>query len=113
MLQKQTYQPPILGESNCPQTYHTFWKMMAKTRRLPPSNKRLEKFVAPRFPLTMVQLTEQVNYPDLLSREFEVYAQAYDSIVKQKNYYAVVTLPLYTVGVINANTKPYYSSSEL
>ena len=75
---------------------------MAKTRRLPPSNKRLEKFVAPRFPLTMLQLTEQVNYPDLLSREFEVYAQAYDGIVKQKNYYAVVTLPLYTVGVINA-----------
>ena len=102
ILQTQTYQPPILGESTCPQTYHTFWKMKAKTRRLPPSNTKLEKFVAPRFPLTMLQLTEQVNYPDLLSMEFVAYAQAYDSIVKQKNYSSVVTLPLYTVGVINA-----------
>ena len=104
ILLKQTYQPPILGESTCPQTYHTFWKLKAKTRKLPPSYKKLVKFVAPRFPLTMLQLTEQVNYPDLLSREFVAYAQAYDSIVKQKNYASVVTLPLYTVGVENSES---------
>ena len=104
ILQKQTYQPPILGDSTCPQTYHTFWKLKAKTRKLPPSNKKLVKYVAPRFPLTMLQLTEQVNYPDLLSREFVAYAQAYDSIVKQKNYASIVTLPLYTVGVENSES---------
>ena len=29
----------------------------------------------------MLQLADQVNFPDLLSREFVAYAQAYDSIV--------------------------------
>ena len=101
-LQKETFQPPILEEASCPSTYHIFWNLKAKTRQLPPDNKKVVKFVAPRFPLTMLQLTEQVNYPDLLSMEFVAYAKAYDSIVKQKNFASIVTNPIHSVGVQNS-----------
>ena len=100
-LQKETFQPPILEEA-CPSTYHIFWNLKAKTRQLPPDNKKVVKFVAPRFPLTMLQLAEQVNFPELLSKEFEVYAHAYDSIVKQKNFASINTVPFHSVGVLNS-----------
>ena len=102
IMQKQIYQPPILDDASCPATYHAFWKLKAKTRRLPPNNEKLTKFVAPHFPLTMLQLAEQCNFPDLLAKEFTVFAQAYDGIVKQKNYSSVTTTTLYTVGVLNS-----------
>ena len=101
-MHKQTYFPPILDDSSCPATYHTFWKLEAKTRRLPPKNEKTTKFVAPRFPLTMLQLAEQCNFPDLLAKEFTVYAQAYDGIVKQKNYSQITTTTEYTVGITNS-----------
>ena len=102
IMQKQIYRPPILDETSCPTTYHAFWKLKAKTRRLPPNNEKLTKFVAPHFPLTMLQLAEQCNFPDLLAKEFIVFAQAYDGIVKQRNYSSVTTTTLYTVGVLNS-----------
>ena len=56
--------------------------MKAKTRQLPPNNNKSIKFVAPRYPLTMLQLAEEVNFPDLLSKEFEASANPYDHLVK-------------------------------
>ena len=53
IVQKQTYQPPILNETSCPTTYHAFWKLKAQTRRLPPNQTKISKYVAPRFSLTM------------------------------------------------------------
>ena len=82
-LQKEIFKPPILEEASCPSTYNIYWNLKAKTRRLPPDNRKVLKFVAPRFPMTMLQLAEQVNFPELLSKEFEAYAHANDSIVKQ------------------------------
>ena len=101
-LQKETFQPPILKEASCPSTYHIFWNLKAKTRQLPPDNKKVVKFVAPRFPLETLQLAEQVNFPELLSKEFVAYAHAYDSIVKQKNFASIVTVPIHSVGVQNS-----------
>ena len=60
---KETYLPPILSDMNCPATYTDFFHMKSKTRQLPPDNKRVVKFVAPRFPLEMLHLAEQVNFP--------------------------------------------------
>ena len=102
ILNKQTYQPPILDSSSCPSTYTIFWNLKAKTRKLPPENKRIEKFVAPHFPRTMLKLAEQVNFPDLLNKEFEAHAHAYDSLVKENNFASISTAPTYTVGVINS-----------
>ena len=50
----------------------------------------------------MLQLAEQCNFPDLLAKEFTVYAQAYDGIVKQKNYSQITTTTEYIVGVTNS-----------
>ena len=101
-LQMETFQPPILVEASCPPTYHIFWNLKAKTRQLPPNNKKVVKFVAPRFPLRMLQLAERVNFPELLSKEFEVYAHAYNSIVKQNNFASINTVPFHSVGVLNS-----------
>ena len=101
-LQQETFQPPILEEASCPPTYHIFWNLRAKTRQLPPDNKKVVKFVAPRFPLRMLQLAERVNFSELLSKEFEVYAHAYDCIVKQKNFASINTVPFHSVGVLNS-----------
>ena len=61
------------------------------------------KSVAPRFPLTMLQLAEEINFPgNLLSREFLAYAEAYDNIIKQYNYSSEVTISQYKVGVTNS-----------
>ena len=100
--EKETYLPPILSDINCPATYTDFFQMKAKTRQLPPNNKKTIKFVAPRYPLTMLQLAEEVNFPDLLSKEFEAYAHAYDHLVKQNNFASINTVPFYSVGVINS-----------
>ena len=99
---KETYLPPILSDINCPATYTDFFQMKAKTRQLPPNNKKNIKFVAPRYPLTMLQLAEEVNFPDLLSKEFEAYAHSYDHIVKLNNFASINTVPFYSVGVINS-----------
>ena len=50
----------------------------------------------------MLQLAEEVNFPDLLSKEFEAYAHAYDHLVKQNNFASINTVPFYSVGVINS-----------
>ena len=102
IVQKQTYRPPILDDTSCPTTYHTFWKLKAQTRRLPPNQTKISKYVAPRFSLTMLQLAEQCNIPDLLSKEFTVFAQAYDEIVQVENYLLVDTTTPYKVGVSNS-----------
>ena len=100
---KPTYKPDILEEHSCPYNYHVFWFLQAKTRRLPPYNKRYTRFVAPRLPLTMLELAERVNFPDLLSREFVAFAQAYDTLVQEKNFASIDTVvqgP--SIGVTNA-----------
>ena len=99
---KPTYKPPILEEPSCPPTYHIFWNLKAKTRRLSPNAKGYTRFVAPRFPLTTLQLAEQVNFPDLLSREFVAFAQAYDTIVKRKDFASTTTVCQYPIGITNA-----------
>ena len=99
---KQTYRPPILDEQNCPFNYHAFWQLKAKTRRLPPSNRRNHRFVAPRLPLTMLQLAEQVNFPELLSKEFVAFAEAYDTIVRSANFASIDTVLQCPIGVMNA-----------
>ena len=101
---KEEFRPPILDEVSCPANYHTFWKLKAKTRRLPPSNKRELRFVAPRFPITMLQWAEQINIPDLLSQEFTQFAQAYDKIVQQRNAISLDNIFLYTIGVTNSHS---------
>ena len=101
-LQKEIFKPPILEEASCPSTYNIYWNLKAKTRRLPPDNRKVLKFVAPRFPITMLQLAEQVNFPELLSKEFETYAHAYDSIVKQRSLASIETVPFHSVGVQNS-----------
>ena len=102
-LQKEIFKPPILEEASCPSTYKIYWNLKAKTRRLPPDNKKILKYVAPRFPLTMLQLAEEINFPgNLLAREFVAYAEAYDNIIKQYNYSSEVTISQYKVGVTNS-----------
>ena len=49
-----------------------------------------------------LQLAEEVNFPDILSREFISYAQAYDNILQQYNYSSEVTISQYKVGVTNS-----------
>ena len=98
---KPTYKPPILEEPSCKQTYIQFWNLKAKTRRLPPNGKRYTRFVAPHLPLTMLELAKQVNFPDLLSREFTSFAQAYDTLVQEKNFASIETV-VHNVGVHNA-----------
>ena len=99
---RETYRPPILDEQNCPFNYHAFWQLKAKTRRLPPSNRRNHRFVAPRLPLTMLQLAEQVNFPELLSKEFVAFAEAYDTIVRSANFASIDTVLQCPIGVMNA-----------
>ena len=100
---KPTYKPPILEEPSCPPTYIQFWNLTAKTRRLPPTGKRYTRFVAPRLPLTMLELAKQVNFPDLLSREFTSFAQAYDTLVQEKNFAAIETIvPGPSIQICNA-----------
>ena len=100
---KPTYKPSILEENSCPFNYHVFWLLKAKTRRLLPNRKRYTRFVAPRFPLsTALQLAEQVNCPDLLDKEFVAFAQAYDTIVQEKDYTSIDRILEFPIGVINA-----------
>ena len=101
-FQKPTYKPPILEEPSCPPNFRVFFNLKAKTRRLPPNVKSYAKFVAPRFPLTMLQLAERVHFPDLLSREFVAFAQAYDTIVKEKDFASTTTVCQYPIGVTNS-----------
>ena len=98
---KPTYKPPILEESTCPPTYHTFWNLKAKTRKLP-HKLPITKYVAPRFPREMLQCAEQVDFPDLLSREFVAFAQAYDTIVKQKDFVSIDTITQCQIGITNS-----------
>ena len=99
---KPTYKPPILEEPSCPPNFRVFFNLKAKTRRLPPNVKSYAKFVAPRFPLTMLQLAERVHFPDLLSREFVAFAQAYDTIVKEKDFASTTTVCQYPIGITNS-----------
>ena len=101
-FQKPTYKPPILEEPSCPPNFRVFFNLKAKTRRLPPNVKSYAKFVAPRFPLTMLQLAERVHFPDLLSKEFVAFAQAYDTIVKRKDFASTTTVCQYPIGVTNS-----------
>ena len=59
--EKETYFPPILSDINCPVTYTEFFQMKAKTRQLPPNNKKNIEFVAPRYPLTMLQQKKSIS----------------------------------------------------
>ena len=100
---KQTYKPPILEEPSCPINYQVFWQLKAKTRRLPPNRKRYTRFVAPRLPLTMLELAERVNLPDLLGNEFVAFAQAYNTLVQEKNFASIDTdIQGPPIGVTNA-----------
>ena len=96
---KPTYKPPILEEPSCPPNFRVFFNLKAKTRKLPKSYAR---FVAPRFPLTMLQLAERVHFPDLLSREFVAFAQAYDTIVQVKDFASTTTVCQYPIGITNS-----------
>ena len=98
---KPTYKPPILEEPSCPPNFRVFFNLKAKTRRLP-TVKSYARFVAPRFPLTMLQLAERVHFPDLLSREFVAFAQAYDTIVQVKDFASTTTVCQYPIGITNS-----------
>ena len=99
---KPTYKPPILEEPSCPPNFRVFFNLKAKTRKVPPNVKSYTRFVAPRFPLTMLQLAERVHFPDLLSKEFVAFAQAYDTIVKRKDFASTTTVCQYPIGVTNS-----------
>ena len=99
---KPTYKPPILEEPSCPPNFRVFFNLKAKTRKVRPNVKGYTRFVAPRFPLTMLQLAERVHFPDLLSKEFVAFAQAYDTIVKRKDFASTTTVCQYPIGVTNS-----------
>ena len=50
----------------------------------------------------MLQLAERVHFPDLLSKEFVAFAQAYDTIVKRKDFASTTTVCQYPIGVTNS-----------
>ena len=100
---RPTYKPPILEEPSCPPTYHIFWDLKAKTRKSY-TRKSYTKYVAPRFPLTMLQCAEQVNFPDLLSREFVAFAKAYDTIVQRKDFVSIDSVSQCPIGVSNSKS---------
>ena len=102
---KPTYKPPILDDPNCPPTYIQFWNLTAKTRRLPPNGKRYTRFVAPRLPLTMLEIAERVNLPDLLLLEYTSFAQAYDTLVQERSFASILRVtpgPTLVIGVHNS-----------
>ena len=101
-VHKPTFKPPILEEPSCPQNYQIFWDLKAKTRRLPPYRKRYTRFVAPRLPSTMLELAQQANFPDLLSREFVAFAEAYNTIVQEEAFASIDTVRQCPIGVTNA-----------
>ena len=103
-FQKPTYKPPILEEPSCPPNFRVFFNLKAKTRRLPPNVKSYARFVAPRFPLTMLQLAERVHFPDLLSKEFVAFAQAYDTIIIKKDFASLTTVCQYPIGITNSKS---------
>ena len=101
ILQKQIYRPDILDQIDVPKTFLIFWKLQAYTRPHTKRGRKYLKWVAPKFPKTMLELETHVNYKGLLSDEFVKYAKAYQSIVVQKDFSSVDQLSHYPVGVFN------------
>ena len=102
ILQKQIYEPPILDQLDCPRLYITFWGLRALTLRETANNKRMSRFVAPKFPINMLELEKQVNYQGMLSDEFISYAKAYENLASQKDYASVDQYSQFQVGVKNS-----------
>ena len=102
ILQKQIYQPTIIDQLDCPPAYITFWNLRAFTRRISKKDKPMSRFVAPKFPINMLELEKEVNYPGMLSDEYTSYAKAYQNLASQKDYASVDQYSQFQVGVINS-----------
>ena len=102
ILLKQIFQPTIIDQLDCPPAYITFWNLRAFTRRLSKKDKPMSRFVAPKFPINMLELEKQVNYPGMLSDEYTSYAKAYQNLASQKDYASVDQYSQFQVGVINS-----------
>ena len=102
ILQKQIFHPAIMDQLDCPPAYKTFWTLRAFTRRLSKKDKPMPRWVAPKFPINMLELEKQVNYPGMLSDEYTNYAKAYQNLASQKDYASVDQYSQFQVGVINS-----------
>ena len=83
------YLPPILTQSSCPKYYQDFWSLKATPRQIAKGKSPKAKHVAPRFPKKMQSVALQINFPHLLSHEFESYAKAYQAICEEKHVLSV------------------------
>lgn len=101
ILQKQIYRPDILDEVGCPNAYQIFWDLKAYSRPYTNADESYPKWVAPKFPTTMLELEPHVNYKGLLSDEFVSYAKAYQSLAAQRDFSSVDQSTQLKVGVFN------------
>ena len=86
------YVPPILEKPDCPKLYKTFWSLKAFPRQLTAvkgNTSEGDKFVAPKYPVKMLEVANHINLPNLLASEFESYAKVYQAIVNERNYCSV------------------------
>lgn len=97
----QVFTPKILDEFDCPSSYKTFWKLRNVERQLTRNEPPAERWVAPKFPLSLLSMETHVNYPGLLEQEFINYAKAYATLVKQNSWASVEGTGFYKVGVLN------------
>ena len=101
ILQKQIYRPDILDQIDCPNAYKIFWDLRAYSRPYTKADQTYPKWVAPKFPSTMLELESHVNYKGLLSDEFISYAKAYQSLAAQRDFSSVDQSTQLNVGVFN------------
>ena len=97
-LSVEVYTPPILKQSDCPEPYKVFWSLKAFPRQLVSIKGKVgastgsavgERFVAPRYPMKMMEVANHINMPGLLATEFEAYAKVYQAIVNERKYWSV------------------------
>ena len=84
-----TFTPKILEEVDCPKSYIRFWKMRANERRMTREGLPQSRWVAPRYPLSLLAMETHVNFSGLLEAEFISYAKAYQSYITQVNWASV------------------------
>ena len=85
----EIYLPPILTQSSCPKYYQDFWSLKATPRKITKGKAPKAKHVAPRFPKKMQSVALQINFPHLLTHEFESYAKAYQAICEERHVLSV------------------------
>ena len=97
----QIFTPKILNEPDTPKSYMEFWECRNFERPLTRSEPPNDRWVAPKFPLTLLSMEAYVNYPGLLEQEFINYAKCYHLLKIQKHRALVEGSGSYKVGVIN------------